>query len=71
MKRLCFLLMPLLLAGCSRDTDPEDRRFYNRGWLWPHRDIDLDPAFDGPPRDGRMPKQVHPEKYKEDPIVDR
>ncbi len=69
MKRLCLLLVPLLLAGCARD-DPEDRRFFNRGWLWPHRDIDLDPAFDGPVKDPRMPKQVHPEKYQGDPIVD-
>jgi hypothetical protein len=69
MKRLCLLLLPLLFAGCSTDTDPEDRRFFNRGWLFPHRDIDLDPAFDGPPKAPSMPKQVHPEKYKEDPIA--
>jgi hypothetical protein len=69
MKRLCLLLLPLLFAGCSTDTDPEDRRFFNRGWLFPHRDIDLDPAFDGPQKGAPMPKQAHPEKYKEDPIV--
>jgi hypothetical protein len=71
MKPRCMLLLPLLLvAGCSMDTDPEDRRFYNRGWLWPHRDIDLDPSFDGPPKQPGMPQRVHPEKYKGDPIVD-
>ena len=70
MPRLCLLLLSLLLASCSNDTDPEDRRFYNRGWLFPHRDIDLDPDFDGPVKEPGMPKRVHPEKYKQDPLVD-
>lgn len=70
MKRLCLLLAPLLIAGCSTDTDPEDQRFFNRGWLNPHRDIDLDPAFGEKPQPSQMPKGVHPEKYKQDPIVD-
>jgi hypothetical protein len=69
MKRLCILLLPLLFAGCSTDIDPEDQRFFNRGWLFPHRDIDKDPSFPDSGKPSPMPKQAHPEKYKEDPIV--
>lgn len=72
MNRLRILLLPLLFAGCSYSGDPEDARFFNRGWLLPHRDLDLDPAFNGPQkRPGGMPKEVHPEVYKQDPIVDQ
>jgi hypothetical protein len=71
MIRWCILLLPLLLAGCTSDMDPEDRHFFNRGWVNPHRDIDLDPTFDSPMpgTSGGMPRERHPEKYKNDPFA--
>jgi hypothetical protein len=70
MKRCCCLfLLPLLLAGCTSGMDPEDRHFFNRGWMNPKRDIDLDPNFDAPyPGDSPIPNHQHPEKYKGDPF---
>jgi hypothetical protein len=70
MRRLSILLLATLLAGCAADTDPEDRRFFTKGWLFPHRDIDQDPSFDpDPARQQPMPTSRHPDKYPEDPII--
>jgi hypothetical protein len=70
MKPACALLLSLLFAGCSTDADPADRRFYNRGWLFPHRDIDLDPSFAAPGEEPGMPPPKMPKGYKPDPLLD-
>jgi len=71
MKRLCLLLVPLLARRLLQGHRSR------RSALFPIAagsgriaTSTLDPAFDGPVKDPRMPKQAHPEKYKEDPIVD-
>ena len=70
MKCLCVLLLSILLAGCTSDMDPEDRHFFNRGWINPKRDIDNDANFDAPyPGTSPVPNQQHPVKYKEDPFA--
>ena len=33
MKPFCALLLLLLLVGCA--TEPEDREFFDRGWVHP------------------------------------
>lgn len=50
--------------------DPEDRHFFNRGWINPKRDIDMDPNFDAPyPGNKPLPNAQHPEAYKNDPFT--
>ncbi len=36
MKSLCALLLLLLLGGCA--SDPEDREFFDRGWVHPAKE---------------------------------
>jgi len=70
MKRAALFLLPVLLVGCSTEADPEDRRFYNRGWIFPHRDIDGDPSLAAPGEEPGMPPPKMPKNYKPDPLLD-
>ena len=35
---LCALFLVLLVGGCA--SDPEDREFFDRGWIHPNKDED-------------------------------
>ncbi len=65
-----LLLLALLGTGCTTSPDPEDRHFYNRGWLNPHKDIDEDPSFDGPVKEPGPTANHQHREYLKDPLVD-
>lgn len=69
--RFALLLITLsgasFLNGCTTSDDPDDRTFFNRGWINP-KELDTDENFNR--IDPRTKKPLPPPNYVRDPLVD-
>ena len=56
-----------LISGCTTSDDPDDRAFFNRGWINP-KELDTDDNFNR--IDRKKKDRQPPPNYVRDPLVD-